>query len=77
MLNGKVYVSGIKQVNMIHRSGKNNRHTDYLSHQPVMPASPDDDANTEVQIAKISSEPRNSGEENMIDILLQNEPEVV
>ena len=66
----KVYGSGIKQVNIIHRSGKKNRHADRLSHQPVMPAPPND-ANTEVQIAKIS------GEEKTIDILLQNEPEVV
>ena len=45
---------------------KENRHADCLSHQPVMPASPDDDANTEVQIAKISSKAKNSGEENTI-----------
>ena len=72
----KVYGSGIKQVNIIHRSGKKNRHADCLSRQPVMPAPPND-ANTEVQIAKISSEAKNSGEENTIDIMLQNEPEVV
>ena len=46
-----------------------NRHADCLSCQPVMPAPPND-ANTEVQIAKISSEAKNSGEENTIDILL-------
>ena len=39
--------------------------------------SPPNDANIEVQIAKISSETKNSGEEKTIDILLQNEPEVV
>ena len=72
----KVYGSGIKQVNIIHCSGKKNRHADCLSRQPVMPAPPND-ANTEVQIAKISSEAKNSGEENTIDIMLQNEPEVV
>ena len=72
----KVYGSGITQVNIVHRSGKKNRHADCLSRQPVMPAPPDEDANTEVQIAKISSEPQISGEESTIDILLQNEPEV-
>ena len=72
----KVHGSGIKQVNIIHRSGKKNRHANCLSRQPVMPAPPND-ANTEVQIANISSEAKNSGEENTIDILLQNEPEVV
>ena len=41
-----------------------------------MPAPPDENANTEVQIAKISSEPKISGEESTIDILLQNEPGV-
>ena len=42
-----------------------------------MPALPDDkDTNAEVQIAKISREPKSSGEENNIDILLQSKPEV-
>ena len=73
----KIYGSGINQVNIIHRSGKKNQHADCLSHQPVMPALPDDeDINAEVQIAKISSEPKSSGEENSIDILLQSKPEV-
>ena len=71
----KVYGSGITQVNIVHRSGKKNEHADCLSCQPVMPAPPDENANTEVQIAKISSEPQISGEESTIDILLQNEPE--
>ena len=72
----KVYWSGITQVNILHCSGKKNRHADCLSRQPVMPALPDENANTEVQIAKISSEPQISGEESTIDILLQNEPEI-
>ena len=42
-----------------------------------MPAPPDDDANIEVQIVKISREPKNFGEENTIDILLQNDFKVV
>ena len=73
----KIYGNGINQVNIIHRSGKKNQHADCLSRQPVMPALPDDkDTNAEVQIAKISSEPKSSGEENNIDILLQSKPEV-
>ena len=73
----KIYGSGINQVSIIHRSGKKNQHADCLSRQPVMPALLDDeDTNIEVQIAKISSEPRSSGEENTIDILLQSKPEV-
>ena len=70
----KVYGSGITQVNIVYHSGKKNQHA-CRSRQPVMPAPPDEDANTEVQIAKISSEPQISGEESTIDILLQNEPE--
>ena len=73
----KIYGSGINQVSIIHRSGKKNQHADCLSRQPVMPALLDDeDTNIEVQIAKISSESRSSGEENTIDILLQSKPEV-
>ena len=73
----KIYGSCINQVSIIHRSGKKNQHADCLSRQPVMPALLDDeDTNIEVQIAKISSEPRSSGEENTIDILLQSKPEV-
>ena len=41
-----------------------------------MPAPPDKNPNTEVQIAKISSEPKITGKGSTIDILLQNEPEV-
>ena len=61
--------SGIKQINIIHRAGKKNLHADCLSRQPVMPAPPDEDANTEVQVAQISSNP------NTINNLLQVEPE--
>ena len=73
----KIYGSGINQVSIIHRSGKKNQHADCLSRQPVMAALLDDeDTNIEVQVAKISSEPRSFGEENIIDILLQSKPEV-
>ena len=72
----KVYGSSKTQVNIVHHSGKKNRHDDCLSCQPVMAAPPDENANTEAQIAKISSEPKISGEESTIDILLQNQPKV-
>ena len=65
----KVYGSGIKQIDIIHRSGKNNLHVDCLSRQPVMPAPPEEDINVEVQIGMISCE------NNTIDALLQKEPE--
>ena len=57
-----------KQVNIIYHSGKKNQHTDCLSCQAVMPTSPYDSANIEIQIAKISSETKNSGKENTIGI---------
>ena len=65
----KVYGSGIKQINIIHHAGKKNLHADCLSRQPVIPAPPDEDANIEVQIAQISSNP------NTVNNLLQVEPE--
>ena len=61
----KAYGSGINQMNIIHRSRKKNQHTNCLSHQPVMPAPPDDDVNIEVQIAKISTEPKNFGQNTL------------
>ena len=45
----KVHGSGIKQVEIVHRSGKTNQHTDCLSHQPVWTAPTED----EIQVAKI------------------------
>lgn len=64
----KLYGSGIKQIDIVHCSGKKNTHVDSLSRQPVMPAPPLEDINAEVQIAMISCEP------NAIDDLLQKEP---
>ena len=52
----KVYGSGIKHIDIIHRSGKKNPHADCLSRQPVMAAPSDKDSNTEVQVAAISCE---------------------
>ena len=40
---------------IIHRAGINNQHADALSRQPVLPAPPDMEANSEVQVAHISS----------------------
>ena len=34
----KIHGSGIGEVNIVHRAGKENRHADALSRQPVMPA---------------------------------------
>ena len=50
----KIHGSGIG-VNIVHRAGKENRHADALSHQPVMPAptEKDEEADLEVQVVKI------------------------
>ena len=51
----KLYGSGIKKMEIIHRAGMSNQHADALSRQPVLPAPPDSEANSEVQVAHISS----------------------
>ena len=44
----KVYGSGIKLIDIIHRAGKESQHADALSRQPVLPAPPDDGTSKEV-----------------------------
>ena len=66
----KLYGSGIKHTDIVHRSGRKNLHADCLSRQPVMPIPSDEDSNTEVQIAQISCEASDT-----IDTLLQEEPQ--
>ena len=67
----KVHGSGIKQVEIVHRSGKTNQHTDCLSRQPVWTAPTEDTADGEVQVAKISTQA------NTISDLLQMQPDKV
>ena len=67
----KIYGSGIKQVEIVHRSGKKNQHTDCLSRQPVWSAPNKDTANGEVQVAMISTNA------NTISDLLQIQPEQI
>jgi len=50
----KLYGNGIKNINIIHHSGKQNLNADCLSRQPVMPAPPTNGLNEEVQVAQIS-----------------------
>ena len=50
----KVYGSGIKKTDIVHRSGKRNQHADALSHQPISPA-PSEEVDVEVQIATNNS----------------------
>ena len=65
----KVYGSGIKLIDIVHRAGKESQHADTLSRQPVLPAPPDDGTSKEVQIALISSEAED------ISTLLHKEPD--
>lgn len=50
----KLFGNGIKNINIIHCSGKQNLNSDW---QPVLPASPTNGLNEEVQIAMISCQP--------------------
>ena len=52
----KVDGSGVGRIDMVHRAGKENRHADALSRQPVLPAPLEDDRSKEVQIAQICSD---------------------
>ena len=48
----KIHGCGIGEVNIVHRAGRENQHADALSHQPVVPASTEDQKSyQEVQIA--------------------------
>ena len=67
-----MYDSGIKHIDIVHRAGKKNPHADCLSNQPVMPAPPDEDANTDVQIAQISCTTPST-----VDAMLQEQTQVV
>ena len=68
----KIHGSGIGEVNIVHRAGKENRHADALSHQPVMPAptEKDEEADLEVQVAKIVS----TDVPDTLDELLRQQP---
>ena len=67
-----IHGSGIGEVNIVHRAGKENRHADALSCQPVMPtpAEKDEEADLEVQVAKIVS----TDVPDKLDELLRQQP---
>ena len=68
----KVYGNGIRQIDIVHRTGKENQHADALSRQPILPAPLDDGASKEVQIALISSD----GSTNISTLLGDNPNDV-
>ena len=51
----KVHGSGISEIDIVHRAGRENRHADALSRQPILPAPAEEDSELEVQVAKIAS----------------------
>ena len=69
----KVYGSGVKNVDIVYRAGKDNLHADALSHQPYL--SPPDDivASGDLQVCAINSMQTKGS--NTIDALLEVEPE--
>ena len=67
----KVYGSGVNSVEIVYRSGKDNTNADALSRNPQLPAPADDVADTDVQIASITS--RDPGDLD-ITALLAMEP---
>ena len=66
----KVYGSGVKEVNIIYRSGKTNLSADALSRSPQAPPPAGSDDN-EIQVAAVTS---HSDKETSIQSLLQLEP---
>ena len=67
----RVYGSGIKKVEIVHRAGNRNQHADALSRQPVEPA-PAELVDAEVQIATISTHVHDSDCD--INSLLEGRP---
>ena len=69
----KVYGMGIKQVKIIHHSGKLNANTDALSRSPQGPAPLEGIAEDEYQVASVQSAPRTGTEED-VESLLREPP---
>ena len=66
----KVYGSGVKNVQIIYRAGKENLNADTLSRQPYSPAPKEGVAEGEIQVCAVSSE-------TDIESLLRMDPETV
>ena len=66
----KVYGSGVKNVQIIYRAGKENLNADALSRQPYSPAPKEGVAEGEIQVCAVSSE-------TDIESLLRMDPETV
>ena len=67
----RVYGSGVKSVQIIYRAGKDNANADALSRNPQLPAPAEDMADTDVQVAAITT---TNAPELDITSLLEMEP---
>jgi len=68
----KLYGSGIKRIEIVHRAGIQNQHADVLSQQPTSPAT----LNAEVQVAQIFKG-ESSGKSGHITEMLRKDPDLV
>ena len=64
----KVYASGIRKLEIVYRSGKENKHADALSRQPFLPAEDTVEEDEDAMVAVISSE--DNGEDTTVKELL-------
>ena len=69
----KVYGSGVKNVDIVYRAGKDNLHADALSRQPYLSPPDDTVASGDLQVCAINSMQTEGS--NTIDALLEVEPE--
>ena len=64
----KVYGSGVGEVKIVYRSGRENANADALSHQPHLPATGEGIAQDEVQIAVVSTGAPETGIHELLDV---------
>ena len=64
----KVYGSGVGEVKIVYRSGRENANADALSRQPHLPAPGEGNAQDEVQIAVVSTGAPESGIHELLDV---------
>jgi len=66
----KVYGSGVKGVQIIHRAGRENLHADALSRQPHLPPLKEETSDSDVQVCEIVGNPH--GDDESIESLLKS-----
>jgi len=71
----KVYGSGLKEVSIIHRSGKESSNVNALSRNPCGPAPTEGIGESEIQVASIRNSVECASEADDISVLLNKELE--